>query len=185
MFILNFKVNGNLISKILFFFMIIIILIIFSLGVYLIFFKNKDNEEIITVSDTIKADEIFEITTDNYTDILKAVNEDIDSYVGCKLQFSGYIYRLIDFKENQFVLARDMVVSENSQTLIVGFLCEYDSAIDFEDYSWVSVTGEITKGDFNGEIPILKITSMEKCDEPTDLYVYPPDGTYIPTSNMF
>lgn len=183
MFILNFKVNGNLISKILFFFMIIIILIIFSLGVYLIFFKN--NNETITVSDTIKSDEIFEVTTDNYTDILKAVNEDIDSYVGCKLRFSGYIYRLIDFEENQFVLARDMIISQDSQKLIVGFLCEYDNATDFEDYSWVSVTGEITKGDFNGEIPILKITSIEKCDEPSDLYVYPPDGSYIPTSNMF
>ena len=36
----------------------------------------------------------------------------------------GYVFRANDFKENQFVLARDMIISSNLQTLVVGFLCE-------------------------------------------------------------
>ena len=31
----------------------------------------------------------------------------------------------IDFKETEFVLARDMIISSDMQTLIVGFLCDY------------------------------------------------------------
>ena len=182
MFIFNFKVNGNIFSKILFIIMLIIIVAIFSVGVYLIFFKKND---IVIVSDTIKSDEIFEITTDNYTDILKAANENIDSYVGCKVHFTGYVYRLIDFDENQFVLARDMKLKSDSQALIVGFLCNYKNASDFEDGTWVDVVGEISKGNFNGDVAQLNVISIQRCDEPSDIYVSPPDNTYIPTSNMF
>ena len=48
-----------------------------------------------------------------------------------------------------------------------GFLCEYEKAKDFENNSWVNLTGEITKGYYYGDIPVLKITSIEKCDAPT------------------
>lgn len=186
MFIFNFKVDGNKFSKILFIIMILIILVIFGFGVYNIFFKERINNKLVKVSDTIKSDEIFEITSSNYTNILKAANENIDDYVGCKIHFTGYVYRLIDFNESQFVLARDMLVSnDNNQSLIVGFLCNYDKAKDFEDGTWVDVVGEITKGDFNGDIAIVNVMSINRIDEPEDKFVYPPDDTYIPTSAMF
>ena len=186
MFIFNFKVDGNKFSKLLFIIMILIIIVIFGFGVYNIFFKEKTNNNLVKVSDEIKSNEVFEITPSNYTNILKAVNENVDDYVGCKIHFTGYIYRLIDFDENQFVLARDMVVSNNEeQALVVGFLSTYENAKDFEDGTWVDVVGEITKGDFNGEIAIVKVISMNSIDKPEDEFVYPPDDTYIPTSAMF
>ena len=62
---------------------------------------------------------------DSYTNILQAVHEDLNEYVGIKIKFSGYVYRLIDFDENQFVLARDMIINEDgTQYVVVGFLCE-------------------------------------------------------------
>jgi uncharacterized membrane protein YcgQ (UPF0703/DUF1980 family) len=70
-------------------------------------------------------------------------------------------------------------------TLIVGFLSEYDNASDFEDGCWVDVVGEIVKGYFNGDIAILKITSIEKTEKPSNEFVDVPDDTYIPTANMF
>lgn len=185
MFILNFKLDGNKFSKILFIIMIIIIVIIFSFGVYNIFLKQNNNN-LIRVSDEIKKDDILEITPNNYTNILKAANENIDDYIGCKIHFTGYVYRLIDFDENQFVLARDMVIENNKeQALVVGFLSTFEKAKDFEDGAWVDVVGEITKGDFNGDIAIINVTSMIKIDKPKDEFVYPPNDTYIPTSNIF
>ena len=182
MFIFNLKLNKNLWSKILFVIMLIIIIAIFIFGVYVIFIKDNQS---FTVSDTIRSTEIFEVTENNYANILKAANEDIDSYIGCKVHITGYVYRLLDFKENQFVIARNMVISEDMQSLIVGFLCEYDNAMDFEDGAWVDIVGEVKKGDFNGEIAMLNIISIERTEEPENPYVSMPDDTYIPTANMF
>ena len=53
----------------------------------------------------------------------KAVHDNLDNYIGQQISFSGYVYRISDFESNQFVLARNMIISSDFQTLIVGFLC--------------------------------------------------------------
>lgn len=127
---------------------------------------------------------VSQIQVKNYTNVLKAVHENIDSYVGLKINFTGYVYRVLDLQENQFVLARNMIVSSNSQTVVVGFLCECNNAKDFENDSWVNVTGEIIKGDYHGDMPIIKITNIERAEKPSEEYVYPPDDSYIPTAGI-
>ena len=77
-----------------------------------------------------------------------------------------------------------MIISSDYQSVIVGFLCEYDKAKDFQDNTWIEITGEITKGNYHGDMPIVKITNITKVDKPNDEYVYPPDENYIPTSGI-
>lgn len=128
---------------------------------------------------------VSQISPKNYTNILKSVHENIDSYVGKKICFTGYVYRVLDLQDNQFVLARDMIVNSNSQTVVVGFLCEYDESKNFDDNTWVQVTGEIFKGDYHGDMPIIKITDIKTVDKPSqEEYVYPPDDSYIPTAGV-
>ncbi len=181
MFIFNFKVNKNLFSKLMFLVMLIVIIAIFVYGVYVIFIKDTNT---ITVQDSIKGNEIFEITEKNYANILKVTNENIDSYVGLKVHITGYVYRLLNFKENQFVVARNMQLN-NNHYVVVGFLAEYDKASDFKDGTWVDVIGKIKKGNFAGDIAILDIISISPTEEPENSYVSLPDESYIPTSNMF
>lgn len=184
---INLKINSNRFIKFAFLVMLLIILIIFSVGVYKIFFKKSGNEEkdTFTLKDTIDTNQVFNISKDNYTNILQAVHNNIDAYVGCKVHFSGYVYRLLDFSPTQFVLARDMVVGENPlQSLVVGFLCESKKAEEFKDGEWVDVTGVIEKSDYYGEIAIINVTNIVKCEEPENKYVSTPDETYIPTSNL-
>ena len=182
MFILNYKVNKNLFSKAFFIIMLVVIISLFIFGIYIIFIK--DNQPF-KISDNIKSDDIFEINENNYANILKASNEDIASYIGCKVHIIGYVYRLLNFEENQFVIARDMTISPDNQTLVVGFLCEYEKAKDFPDGAWVDITGIIQKGNFNGDIALLEILSIQETQKPENPYVKVPDDTYIPTSNMF
>ena len=187
MFLYNFKLNGNRLIKFLFIVMLLIILIILSVGMYNIFLKNesKSSSEI-KLTDTIKSDKIFEITPENYTNILQAVTENIDSYVGSKVHFTGYVYRLFDVDKYEFVLARDMLVNENSsQSLVVGFLCTYDTAYEFKDNTWVDITGTIIKGEYYGDIAQIKVDNMFECSEPEDKFVSVPDNSYVPTSSMF
>lgn len=178
MFVCNLKLGPKLISKIIFVFIFICVIFIAGISIYKVFTYNH-------VNDDIPTPEISNITVDNYTNILKCVHENIDEYVGQKISFTGYIYRVYDFTENQFVLARDMVVSSNNQTLVVGFLCDYKNAKNFDDNTWVTITGKIIKGDYHGCIPIIEITEMKSCNKPVDEYVYPPDDLYIPTSALF
>ena len=180
MFIYNVKINGKAIVKILFVFIAIAITIYFCVSAYKIYnnsFKIKDE---------VTEPDVIYLTVENYTDVLKAVHEDIDSYIGKKICFSGYVYRCIDFKETEFVLARDMIISSDMQTLIVGFLCDYKKTSNFGNDSWVELTGEITKGSYHGDMPIINVKEIKQIEKPQEnIYVYPPDNSYIPTSVVF
>lgn len=181
MFIFNFKPNLNKAFKISLICMIVIVFFILFFTIHKIFFsRNK-------VTDRMGNSTIIEITPENYTNILKTVNENIDSYIGLKVHFTGYVYRLLDFEDDEFVLARDMIVSTDNQMLIVGFLCKSKDANNFEDGTWVDVTGEITKKRYHKDIAMIKVSNIFKVDKPSSEkeYVYPPDNTYIPTSSIF
>ncbi len=179
MFIYNIKINGRkTFIKLITFFILIGIAIIGIAG-FGIFNGAK-----ITGDNSIPANMVCEVKPNNYTNILKAVTDNVNEYVGTKFTFTGYIHTLADFNDNQFVLARDMIVSSNYTSLIVGFLCEYEEIHDFKENMWVTITGEITKGNYHGEIPIVKVLEIEEVEKPNDEYVYPPDNTYIPTSGL-
>ncbi len=179
MFILNFKVNGNKLGKIFLGILLVIILIVTFIVCYRIlgnqFFKTNDN---------LKQNEVQELTVTNYTNVLKTVHDDIDTYVGQKIKFSGYVFRMLDFNQNQFVLARDMIISSDFQTVVVGFLSEYEEIKQYEDNTWIEIVGEITKGNYHGDMPILKIEQIQKIEKPQDEFVYPPDDSFVTTSTV-
>ena len=87
---------------------------------------------------------IFNSTTihmnnSNFTTILRNSHENISNYIGKKISTSGYVFRSDNFSNNQFVIARDMLINEKEAN-IVGFLCECDTAQDFEENEWVEAT---------------------------------------------
>jgi len=81
-------------------------------------FGNSSKENT-TVSDEIPSPDIATISSENYTDILKEVHENLNDYIGQKISFIGYVYRVSDLEENQFILARDMVINSKNQTVVV------------------------------------------------------------------
>ena len=175
MFVCNFKVNKKLLFKIFFSIIFILVIIISGFSIFKIFNYNNANS-------CVPKTDIVEIDSKNYTNILRSVHDNLDEYIGQKISFTGYVYRVYDFSDNQFVLARDMVISSDNQTVVVGFLCSCKSAQEFSDNSWVHINGTITKGDYHGDIPVIEISQIEACSKPENFYVYPPDDTYIPTS---
>lgn len=179
MFIFNVKVNGNKLGKFFLISLLIAILIITVVVCYRIFGNN-----FFKTNDSIAKQEVQEITTRNYTNVLKSVHDDLNTYIGQKIKFSGYVYRMIDFKQNQFVLARDMIISSDFQTVVVGFLCECDEISSYQDATWVEIEGKITIGEYHGEMPIIKIEKICTIEKPSDEYVYPPDDSFIPTSTI-
>lgn len=179
MFIYNIKVNGSKLFK--YFFTAVVLLIICIVGIvmYRVFAGANHSSD-----SCLPPNGISKISAKNYTNILKTVHENIDKYVGKKFEFTGYVYRVSDLTDKQFILARDMVISSDYQSVIVGFLCEYDQAKNLENHTWVKITGEITKGDYHGDMPIVNILSLDTTSKPSEELVYPPDESYIPTSSI-
>lgn len=179
MFVCNVKLNSKKIIKFSLVIIAIIVVIFFIISLYKILNSN------FTVDDEIKQSETVYIKAEEYTNILKSVYENLDTYVGQKICFSGYVYRNLDFSENQFVLARDMLVENSTKTLIVGFMCSSSENISCPDGTWVEIVGEISKGNYHGEIPIIRINKINIIDKPANEYAYPPDSTYIPTGVLY
>ena len=135
-------------------------------------------------NDTYNKDVVYELSPQNYANVLQTVHNNIDDYVGQRIKFSGYIYRIFDFSEKQFVLARDMIVSSDFQTVVVGFLCECSDASSYANNEWVELEGEITKGDYHGDMPIIKVTYINRINVPNEEIVYPPDSSFVQTSTV-
>lgn len=184
MFVFNIKLNKKLLLKIVIGVMTIVCIGLMIVSCTNIFSASKSKVEMHRLDDTIPSSEIALIKPENYTNILKSVHDELEPYIGQKISFSGYVYRLSSFKPSEFVLARDMDIG-NKQTLIVGFLCSSDKAEEFATYDWVNITGEITKGNYNGEVPVIKILSIEKTSKPDNPTVPLPDDTYVPTSIIY
>lgn len=178
MFICNVKFDHKFIFKIVFVILFLIVLALAGFSIYKIFHKNYNDN-------CISAPDVANITSDNYTNVLKSVHDHLDEHIGQKIHFTGYVYRVYDFSQTQFVLARNMKVSSDNQTLVVGFLCNYKDASKFSDNTWVEITGKITKGDYHGDIPVIEIQEIKSCNKPQDDLVNPPDDMYIPTSVLF
>ena len=181
MFIYNVKINGSKTFKN--FFIGIVLFVIIILGIVSIRIFHGANQAT-PHSSCLPPNKVAKLTATNYTNVLKTVHDNLDSYVGCQINFTGYVYRILDFQENEFVLARNMIISSNFQSVVVGFLCQYETAKDFEDETWVEITGKITKGNYHGDMPIIQVTEMKKVEKPNDEFVYPPDESYIPTNGI-
>ena len=179
MFVYNVKLNSKNIVKISLIIISIIVVIFFLLSLYKILSST------FSVNDEVPEPDVAYIKAEEYTNILKSVYENLDTYMGQKICFSGYVYRNLDFSENQFVLARDMLVEGRTESLIVGFLCSHKEAKAYADGTWVEITGEITKGNYHGDIPIIKVTKVKQIEKPADEFVCPPDATYIPTGIIY
>ena len=93
MFVFNFKINKNGVSKII---MGILATICISLVIASIFKMTSEmnNEDKNFIDDKIPSSDIAILTPENYTNILKEVHDDLNTYLGQKISFSGYVYRV-------------------------------------------------------------------------------------------
>ncbi len=185
MFIFNFKLNKSNIAKIVISILAIICVILCIIAIVRMLTKISKDKTIIN-SDCLPSNEIATLNETNYTNILKMVHDNLSNYIGQQISFTGYVYRVPNIKENEFILARDMYIdSKHLQSVVVGFLCFCDNAKDFEDGEWVKITGTIEKGEYFGEIPVLRISNIEKTSAPENKFVEQPDEAYVPTAAIY
>lgn len=135
MFVYNLKINGIKTFRIIIISIIIIAILLLVISLYNFYYKNR-----FILSDSLPSNSITTINSSEYTNILKQVYDNVDTYVGQSINFTGYVYKLQDFKDNEFVLARNMLINSDTQSVVVGFLCSSEKAKDLKEGTWVNVT---------------------------------------------
>ena len=175
MFVYNVKFSSRKFFKVVIALMVILALFLTGFAIYKTFG---------IIGSPKPLNDVYTIDSNNYTNILKAVHDKLDDYVGQKISFSGYVYRVYDLKKDEFVLARDMIIDSDNNSLVVGFLCHSAGSENISNGTWINIVGEITKGYYHGDIPIIEVSQLVEIPKPADSNVYPPDDYYIPTSSL-
>lgn len=158
MFIVNFKLD---IKKIL--------LVCFILGLAIAAIVEFSNMDATTVSS--KKDKAYDylINETNFCEAIKNIHDDIDNNINKTIKISGFVFRMPDFKDTYFVCGRNVI--KDSEDMVAGILCETNDASKLLDNEWVEITGIISKCDYNGEMPVIKIGSIEKITAPNNTFV--------------
>lgn len=183
MFIFNVKLSRTKIFKWILGIMAIFCVALAGAGIFKMYSSNHEFET--SCFDCIPSGEIAYLTDENYSNVLKEVHENLDTYIGQKICYTGYVYRVPELEDHQFILARDMKLENTNQTVIVGFLCSLPNAIEYQDYTWIKITGTIEKGNYYGEIPCINISEIETASQPENCIVPAPNENFIQTSVIY
>ncbi len=158
---INIKINLKTIIAILG----IIFIVFFAFFAYKFISENRYN----------KNDKLIIMDSENYTNILKEIHDFPDTYIGNPIETSGFVFRADNFSDDEFVVARNMIVCCESDSIVVGFLCKYNNCTDFPDNTWVTVQGNIELYEKDGTpIPIIKANKVSKSKTPNNINVSPP-----------
>lgn len=102
--------------------------------------------------------------------------EEIDTEKSYHLK--GFVYRDENMAENQFVVARLMIVCCVADAQTIGLLCQYEGAAALSQGQWVEVDGtlfetEDVAQDGSGKIPAMKVDVFKLSEQTGTGYVYP------------
>ena len=97
-----------------------------------------------------------------------------DHFLGFQVTMTGAVYKdPASFAADEFVPARLMMSCCVADLAPTGLVCSYEQAAGLESDTWLTVTGTLFIGQYEGqEVPKLKITAIAPAD-PVEGYIYP------------
>ncbi|MGN1013249.1 MAG: hypothetical protein ACI4ON_05450 [Clostridia bacterium] len=158
MFVLNIKMNYK---------KVLIICVICALIIASIVEFGVKDTFVLTSSSIDNFD--YEITDDNFITNIEKIHNNIDENIGKTIKVSGFVYTMPDFKDGFFICGR--YIEMDNETQVAGYLCNYIGERTLEENEWIEITGSIIKGDYNGEIPVIKINTITKIPAPANMYI--------------
>ena len=158
MFVINFKLN---IKKCL--------LICFLLGLAIATIIEFSNIGVSSVSSKKDCAYDYLISENNWCQAVKTIHDNVDENINKTVKITGFVFRMPDFKDTYFVCGRYTI--SNSEDMVAGILCDFKDASKLLDNEWVEITGIISKCDYNGVMPVIKVGSVEKITAPANTFV--------------
>ena len=124
--------------------------------------------QLLNESDTIQ------MTNDIFSTYYGEINDSPQIYAGKKIKMSGFVFKEEGFTSNQLVISRFLITHCIADASIIGFLSEFDGADTIQEDTWLEIEGVLEMGNYGGsELPLIKVTSLNVIDEPSEPYLYP------------
>ncbi|MFC7687223.1 TIGR03943 family putative permease subunit [Ureibacillus sp. GCM10028918] len=122
----------------------------------------------------LQQSESIQMTEDMFSTYYEEINDNLESYIGKKIKLSGFVFKEEGLTSNQLVISRFLITHCIADASIIGFLTEFSGAKTIQEDAWVEIEGVLEVGNYNGyDLPLLKATSLNVIDEPSEPYIYP------------
>lgn len=143
--------------------------------------NNNQNTDKSLIDDDETEDDSLKLQGDtvvmddnNFVKWVQEIYNNPSKYEGKKIKVTGFVFKGTQFKSNEFVPARLMMVCCAADMSPIGLLAHYNNASELKQDSWFKFSGKIVKGEFNGQqTAVIDIESVEKTAKPKNEYVYP------------
>ena len=114
------------------------------------------------------------VRNDEFYEWLIAIFENLSKFEGYQITMTGAVYQdPALFAKNEFVPARLVMACCVADLAPCGVICVYDKADDLALDSWVTVTGTLHKGQYQGQDePQIHVLSIVPA-EPVEGYIFP------------
>lgn len=133
------------------------------------FFQKKQ------LSGIDKENKTLTINDDEFYDWVTTIFANQDEYIGYTVTVNGKVFKSNSFmNENQFVPCRLLMTCCVADTVPAGLIANYKDTASLNSGDWVSVTGKIIMGEYNGQKgPVIDVTDIKEGHKPKYEYVYP------------
>lgn len=158
MFVLNIKIDYK---KILF--------ICFILGLLVASIVEFSSKKDIVFTSSKISNYDYDITDENFLSTIEKIHNNIDENISKTIKVQGFVYTMPDFSKDFFVCGR--YVNIDNTTQVAGYLCNYIGNMTLEENEWIEVTGTIIRGNYNGEVPVIKVNTITKVPAPANMYI--------------
>lgn len=101
--------------------------------------------------------------------------ENPDKYAGKTITLNCVFFRPDKYPMNKFVAGRFAMTCCADDITFLGFICESDSDVDFEERDWINLTAEVNiqyVKEYRDIGPVLKLNAVKKAERPEDDLVY-------------
>jgi putative membrane protein len=112
----------------------------------------------------------------NILDWVRVMNQNPDPAAlnGQEADVVGFVYRDPRMADDQFLVGRFTLTCCVADALAIGVLVQSDQVAEFEEDTWVRVTGTFAEGSIDGQgIAVLKADEIVRAQEPEQPYLYP------------
>jgi len=123
----------------------------------------------------LSEDGSINVSDDMFYPWLSEIFANMKRYEGVTITIKGFVFKdSRTMSDSEFVPARLLMYCCTADLSPCGIICEYDKASELTENSWVTVTGVIQIGEYQGEDePEIHVTSISPAEEPEEEYVYP------------
>lgn len=122
-----------------------------------------------------EADGSIVVTDELFYPWIAEIFTNMERYEGVQVTVKGFVFHDPEtMSADEFVPARLLMYCCAADLSPCGIVCEYDGADRLKDDTWVTVTGVLHIGTYQGEPePQITVTDIADAGKPAEEYVYP------------